>query len=117
MAEETGQEKSQEPTQKRVQDARKKGDIARSKELSTLALLMASAASALLFGPSVAAAMLEVFKFNFSVRGEAVSDPAYMIQHLYTSLSSAFFSLWGFFLLVLLATLFSAAALGGWNFE
>ncbi|KGK41694.1 flagellar biosynthesis protein FlhB [Nitrincola sp. A-D6] len=117
MAEDTGQEKSQEPTQKRIQDARKKGDIARSKELSTLALLMASAASALLFGPGVASAMLGVFKFNFSLRGEAIADPAYMAQHLYISLFDAFFSLWGFFLLVLLATIFSAAALGGWNFS
>lgn len=117
MAEDTGQEKSQEPTQKRIDDARKKGDIARSKELSTLALLMASAASALLFGPGVASAMLGMFKYNFSIRGEAISDPAFMMQHLGASMYQAFFSLWGFFLLVVLATVFSAAALGGWNFS
>lgn len=118
MAEEdTGQEKSQEPTQKRIEDARKKGDIARSKELTTLALLMASAASALLFGNAVGKVMLGLFSFNFDLRRDEIIDPAYMGYHLFRSLFDAFFSLWGFFLLVTLATVFSAIALGGWNFS
>lgn len=98
MAEEdTGQEKSQEPTQKRIEDARKKGDIARSKELTTLALLMASAASALLFGNAVGKVMLGLFSFNFDLRRDEIIDPAYMGYHLFRSLFDAFFSLWGFF--------------------
>ncbi|TVQ70993.1 MAG: flagellar biosynthesis protein FlhB [Oceanospirillales bacterium] len=118
MAEEdTGQEKSQEPTQKRIQDARKKGDIARSKELTTLALLMASAASALLFGGSVGRVILDLFSFNFDLRREEVIDTAFMSYHLYRSLADAFLSLWAFFLLVTLAVIFSSVALGGWNFS
>lgn len=117
MAEETGQEKSQEPTQKRIQDARKKGDIARSKELATLALLMASAAAALLFGSSVTSTMAAVFSASFSVHGDAIADTAYMGIFLYQALRDAFLSLWGFFLLVTLATILSSIALGGWNFS
>ena len=118
MAEEdTGQEKSQEPTQKRIQDARKKGDIARSKELTTLALLMSSAASALLFGGSVGQAMLDLFAFNFDLHRDEVIDKAFMSYHLYRSLLDAFLSLWAFFLLVTIAVIFSSVALGGWNFS
>ncbi len=118
MAEEdTGQEKSQEPTQKRIQDARKKGDIARSKELTTLALLMASAASALLFGGAVGQTMLDLFTFNFDLRRDELIDKAFMSYHLYRSLFDAFLSLWAFFLLVTIATIFSSVALGGWNFS
>ncbi|WP_151671519.1 flagellar biosynthesis protein FlhB [Nitrincola schmidtii] len=118
MAEEdTGQEKSQEPTQKRIQDARKKGDIARSKELTTLALLMASAAAALLFGGSVGQVMLDLFSFNFDLRRDELIDKAFMSYHLYRSLADAFLSLWSFFLLVTLAVIFSSVALGGWNFS
>ncbi len=117
MAEDTGQEKSQEPTQKRIQDARKKGDIARSKELTTLALLMASAASALLFGGSVGQTMLGLFSFNFDLKQEEALDTAFMSYHLYRSLFDAFLSLWAFFLLVTIAVIFSSVALGGWNFS
>ncbi|KAA0876624.1 flagellar biosynthesis protein FlhB [Nitrincola tapanii] len=117
MAEETGQEKSQEPTQKRIDDARKKGDIARSKELTTLALLMAAGAAALLFGGGVARTMTDIFATNFSLSHEVINDPAYMISYLYHSLLNAFLSLWGFFLLVALACLFASIALGGWNFS
>lgn len=118
MAEEdTGQEKSQEPTQKRIDDARKKGDIARSKELTTLALLMASAASALLFGGAVGQTLLDLFTFNFDLRREELIDKAFMSYHLYRSLLDAFLSLWAFFLLVTLAIIFSSTALGGWNFS
>ena len=39
MAEsESGQDKTEEPTEKRKKDSREKGEIARSKELNTLAL-------------------------------------------------------------------------------
>lgn len=118
MAEEdTGQEKSQEPTQKRIDDARKKGDIARSKELTTLVLLMASAASALLFGGSIGPVMLDLFSFNFDLRRDEVIDKAFMSYHLYRSLLDAFLSLWAFFLFLFVASIFAETALGGWNFS
>ena len=50
MAEETGQDKTEEPTAKRLRDAREKGDIPRSKELSATVLLLAAGIAALLFG-------------------------------------------------------------------
>ena len=41
MAEsESGAEKSEDPTEKRKQDSRKKGEIARSRELNTLAVVL-----------------------------------------------------------------------------
>ena len=43
-------EKTQEPTQKRLDKAREDGDTVRSKELNTMAILMAGSASLLRFG-------------------------------------------------------------------
>ncbi len=42
MAEETGQDKTEQPTPKRLREAREKGDIPRSKELSATVLLLAA---------------------------------------------------------------------------
>ena len=40
MANDSDQEKTEEPTAKREDDARKKGDVARSRELNTVVVLM-----------------------------------------------------------------------------
>jgi len=117
MAEETGQEKTEEPTEKRLRDAREKGDIPRSRELSATVLLLSAAASALLFGSNVAATMIGVMKENFTLDRQDVFDTSRMFNHLGEALFEGFFSLWGFFLLTLLASLLSPIALGGWNFS
>ena len=42
MAEDSGQEKTEEPTGKKIDDAKKKGQVARSKELGTMFVLIFS---------------------------------------------------------------------------
>ncbi|MBG4393319.1 EscU/YscU/HrcU family type III secretion system export apparatus switch protein, partial [Pseudomonas aeruginosa] len=51
MAEsESGQDKTEEPTEKRRREAREKGQLPRSRELNTLAILMAGAGGLLIYG-------------------------------------------------------------------
>mgnify|MGYP006144296685 CR=1 FL=1 len=51
MAEsESGQDKTEDPTDKRKRDSREKGEIARSKELNTVAVTLAGAGGLLMFG-------------------------------------------------------------------
>lgn len=117
MAEDSGQEKTEEPTAKRLNEAREKGDIPRSRELSATVLLLASAASALLFGGQVAGTMMDIMTESFTLDRRDMFDPSRMFVHLGQALSEGFFSLWGFYLLTLLAALLSPIALGGWNFS
>jgi flagellar biosynthetic protein FlhB len=117
MAEETGQEKTEEPTAKRLREAREKGDIPRSKELTTTVLLLAAALSAYLFGGQVARQLSTMMRFNFELDKDTIADPGAMVAHLVQSMSDAFFSLWGLFLLLVLAALIGPIALGGWNFS
>lgn len=49
MAEDSGQEKIEQPTSKRLEDARKKGQIARSRELNTFVILITASSTAKLF--------------------------------------------------------------------
>ena len=115
MAEESGQEKTEEPTAKRLRDAKEKGDIARSKELATTVLLLSAAAAAMMFGGQVADAMAGMMRFNFTLDRQSVMDPALMFTHLGFSLSEALKSLFGFFLVLLVAAFVGPVALGGWN--
>ena len=115
MAEESGQEKTEEPTAKRLRDAKEKGDIARSKELATTVLLLSAAAAAMMFGGQVADTMAGMMRFNFTLDRQSVMDPALMFTHLGFSLSEALKSLFGFFLVLLVAAFVGPVALGGWN--
>lgn len=117
MAEETGQEKSEEPTAKRLKDARAKGDVPRSKELVTMAVLLAASAGALIFGGQLADRMFNVIRSNYSLDRADIFDMQQMFSHLGSSFYEAFLGVMGFFVLVLVAALVGPIALGGWNFS
>lgn len=118
MAEEdSGQEKTEDPTPKRLREAREKGDIPRSKELNATALLLAAAAAMLLFGSQVAQELADMMEGNLELRREEVFDTHAMILHLVGSTADAAWSIAGFMLTVLIAALISPIALGGWNFS
>ena len=53
MAEDTGQEKTEEPTARRKQQAREKGQVPTSRELNTMIMMMASAGAVALLGPGI----------------------------------------------------------------
>ena len=54
MAEsDSGQERTEEPTGKRLQESRDKGQVARSRELNTLAVVMVAAVGLLILGPAM----------------------------------------------------------------
>jgi flagellar biosynthetic protein FlhB len=84
MAEENdnSQEKTEEPTQRRLDKAREDGQVPRSRELGTMAVLMAGAAGLLIFGGSIGAGMLDVMENNFSLSREALLEPGQMLHHL-----------------------------------
>lgn len=115
MAEESGQEKTEEPTAKRLKDARDKGDVARSKELGTTVLLLAAAAAALMFGGVVADKMAGMMRYNLNVDRQSAFDTSMMFTHLGHSLGEALFAFVGFFAVMLVAAIAGPIALGGWN--
>ncbi len=117
MAEnENGAEKSEEPTAKRKQDARKKGQIARSRELNTLAIMLAGTAGLLIFGAALGQKVLEVMQHNFNLPREALYNERYMALHLIAAAKNAGEGLAPLFLLLLVASIVGPIALGGWLF-
>lgn len=117
MAEESGQEKTEEPTAKRLADAREKGDVPRSRELVTMAVLLAASAAALMFGGVLAEHMMDIMKYSYQVEREAIFDVNQMAIFLGAALFDSLDGVLGFFAMVLLAALVGPIALGGWNFS
>lgn len=113
----SSQEKTEEPTPRKLQKAREDGQVARSKELQTTVLLVTAAMSMILFGPMIGQHMLEVARFNFSFDYGATRDTTYMGRHLGASMGHLGWVIWPVFLMLLLAAIAGPLGLGGWNFS
>lgn len=118
MAEnESGAEKSEDPTEKRKQDSRKKGEIARSRELNTLAVVLAGTGGLLMFGGALGQRLMQVMQKNFSIPRELLMDERYMAISLLQSAQMAGDALVPLFIILLIAAIVGPVALGGWLFS
>lgn len=118
MAEsESGAEKSEDPTEKRKQDSRKKGEIARSRELNTLAVVLAGTGGLLTFGGALGQRVMQVMHKNFSLPRELLLDERYMAISLLQSAQMAGDALIPLFMVLLIAAIVGPVALGGWLFS
>ncbi|MGE7959244.1 flagellar biosynthesis protein FlhB [Pseudomonas sp. NPDC089530] len=118
MAEsESGQDKTEDPTEKRKKDSREKGEIARSKELNTLAITMIGAAGLLIYGAGVAQDLLEIMRLNFSLPREMLLSPGAMGLYLLHSGKIAILAAMPILIPLVLAALIGPISLGGWLFS
>ena len=117
MAEDSGQERTEEPTAKRQKESKEKGQVARSRELNTLAVVMVAALGLLMLGPQMARRLMDLMVFNFSIEREALYNTDSMGLHLFASISHGFGGLTVFLLMLLAAALIGPVLLGGWLFS
>jgi flagellar biosynthetic protein FlhB len=117
MAEEgndDSQEKTEEPTPRRIQKAKEEGQVARSKELNTAALLIAGTGGLLIFGAGIGEAMVEVMKHSFDIPREVIFDEHQMGLYLMDAAGEAMVSLLPLMVLLFIAAFAGSIALGGW---
>ncbi len=118
MAEnEDGSEKSEEPTEKKLREAREKGQIPRSKELTTVLMTLSAAVFLLFYG----AQMIQDFE-TLAVRGlsfdrDIAFDELKMWHLIQAMLLQGIWMITPFLLLMLFIALVSPILLGGWSFS
>lgn len=118
MAEsESGQDKTEEPTEKRKKDAREKGEIARSKELNTVAVTLAGAGGILAFGGSLAESLMDLMRMNFTLTREVIVDERSMGAFLLASGKMAIWSVQPILILLFVISFVAPIALGGFLFS
>ncbi len=117
MAEADGQEKTEDPTGRRISQAEEKGQVPRSKEMGTALVLLAGVIGLSLVGGSIGRELLEVGRRNFSFTRDEVFDPQQMLVALTTDVINMVPAMgWLFFMLVL-AALIGNLFIGGMNFS
>lgn len=118
MAEDSSSEdKTEEPTSKRLEDARKKGQIARSRELNTFIMLVVSAASLLMLGAHMGQNVLMIMHYDFALEREAIFDPATVLIMLKRSFYDGVMLMVPFLGILLIAAFIGPLSMGGWNFS
>ncbi|MCP5160362.1 MAG: flagellar type III secretion system protein FlhB [Hahellaceae bacterium] len=113
----SSQEKTEDATPRRLEKAREEGQIPRSRELNTMAVLMAGATSLLLFGQQLATTLEGIMRHSFSLPRDAIFDLRQMAIFLLQSGQEAAWALLPFFGMMVLAALVGPAILGGWLFS
>jgi len=117
MAGDNGQERTEEASPKRLQEAREKGQIARSKELSTMAVLMASAAAFLITGEDAVSELSSIMTDQFSLYSIDIHNTTKINVILMDKISDAILAILPFIVIVLLISILSPTIVGGWIFS
>ena len=118
MAEsESGADKSEEPTSKRLEESRKKGQIARSRELNTVVVTMAGIGGLLVYGGDFGQALLELMRGNFALSRDVLLDDRSMALYLLASGKMALEAIMPLLVILLIAAVLGPIALGGWLFS
>ena len=114
---ETGGERTEEPSAKRLQDARERGQVPRSRELTNFATMIAGSATLVAIGGSLSSRMSQIMRQGLSIDAGQLSDPDSMFTSLGQACISAVTLLLPVFGALIALVLLAAVALGGWNFS
>lgn len=110
-----GQEKSQDPTGKRLDDARRKGQVPRSRELNTMALTLIGVATLTVMAPDFASWFHTLFEEQFVLSRADIFDTEAMMGHLVKAIGDALLMLLPYFAVMVAVAILSSVALGGFN--
>jgi len=118
MAEnENGQERTEQATEKRKKESRNKGEIARSKELTTVILLLVSGAGFFFLGSGLVGDIMQILRDGLTIEREQIFNiGAYPVLFLNT-IQTAINAVFPLFLLLVIAAVIAPMAMGGWTFS
>lgn len=111
-----GQERTEEASAKKLADARKKGQVPRSKELATMMVTMAGALMLIVSGSYVAEQMQGIMRGSLSP-DFLLSDAERLPGQFFALLVNGLMSIWPLMLATLAAAIIANVVLGGWTFN
>ncbi len=117
MAEDSGQDKTEDPTGKRLSESRKKGQVPRSKELNTFITLIVSAALFFYTGRHMMRQLLEMMKHQLQLTRDMIFDPVTPLMHLKMGFVEGYEVIAPLMIILLIADLLTPLLMGGWNFS
>lgn len=117
MAESDGQERTEDATPRRLQQAREKGQIARSKELASVSVLIVGALSLMMFGEKLAMGLFTIMGRFFTLSREEIFDSGKLFDIVSGAVVHLVLPLVLILITLFIAALVGTAGVGGVNFS
>lgn len=117
MAEDSDLERTEQATPQRIQKARKDGQVARSQELTTFALLLTAAAGMIFIGNSLIESLLNVMREGLQLERELAFQTDLMVNRLFQLAVESLRSLGALFFLLTITAFFAPMLMSGWLFS
>jgi flagellar biosynthetic protein FlhB len=114
---ESGGERTEEPSARRLQQARERGQVPRSRELVNFATMIGGSATLIAIGGTLAARMSHVMHESLSVDAQRLYAPGFMQRSLADAAITVVTALLPIFGTLIGLVLLASVALGGWNFS
>jgi flagellar biosynthetic protein FlhB len=117
MAEDSAQERTEEATPRRRQQARERGQVAQSRELNTMLMLMFAGGAAWMLGPHIMERLLGIIKDTLSLDRESIYNVNAMPALFGDAVLDALLVLTPFLIVMVIASIAGPIAVGGLNFS
>ena len=117
MAEDSDLEKTEQPSQRRLEQAREEGQVARSRELSTFAVLLAGGAGLWVMGSSLTGQLTKLIHDGLTINAEIAFHSELLLPRLYTLSTETLWAFMPLLVLLLLTAALSPLLLNGWLFS
>jgi flagellar biosynthetic protein FlhB len=115
MARDDSAERTELPTQKRIDEARKKGQIPRSIELNTAAVVLVAGGALYFLGGRLAGGLSDLMRTGLSIPREQALDESLAISAFGGSMLNALLTCAPLLGLTVIAALAAPLVIGGWN--
>jgi len=114
---EQGGERTEEPSQRRLQDARARGQVPRSRELTNFATMIGGSAALVAIGGSLAAHLSQIMRRGLVIDPQSLRDTDGMLSSMGEACIGAVTVLLPVFGALIALILLASLVLGGWNFS
>lgn len=115
MDDQQGQERTERPTPKRLRDAKRRGQVPRSRELNTAMMLMAAALALYLLGGHFGEGLMRSMRGALVLEGADLLRPEAMLERLAHLIGEMTVLFVPFLLVMLVVAVGAPALLGGWT--
>lgn len=116
-AAESGQERNEQASAKRLDEARLRGEVPRSRELATMLILIGGAGALWATGGALAGALRDVMIAAFSLGRQRLFEPTIMLDELYHASAHALHAVGPLLLITVLTAVGGTVLLGGFSFS
>jgi len=115
-SEDSDLEKTELPSQRRLDQAREEGQVARSRELSTFTVLTAGGSGLWLMGSSLSGHLVTLIREGLTFNSDLVFKTDTLMPHLHLLAMETLLAFMPYFILLLAVATFSPLLLNGWLF-